>query len=226
MHPTVRLLAACALVAAAASVTQAQVVATNFGPGSSYQTGTGNAWATGHGVTNAGVGSENAVSFVYGLADARLLDNFRFAAHWFNLGENELHVQFYEGADLNAATLLESFTFTAPTPFDDHVFMATSLARPLLQPGQTYWIVHTVDDLLGTGWGWQRNDQGALGYHARFTDFNSVPPTVGTWVPTNGETPVFDVTVAAAPAAVPEPATLGLVALGGLALALTRRRRA
>jgi hypothetical protein len=152
----------------------------NFGPGDTYQGSTGTAWAVGDG----GNGS-NAVSFVNPSTTAVELREFRFAANWFS-GINTLNVGFWGGStDLNSATLLESFTFSANAFRVPQIFTAVSSVRPLLLPGQTYFITLSVPGAPTTIWGWQWNDQGQNGFLARFgTD---------PWFAETVVTPVFDV---------------------------------
>src|SRR5713101_6261193 len=128
-----------AYVAIGTSANRTSAVAGNLGPGGSFQTSTGTAWATG-GPSNF----SNAVGFTISGTQALRLTRFRFAAHWF-AGTNSMNVGFYVGSDLNTATLLESFTFSASAQFAAQLFTAVSTVRPLLLPGNTYFIALSVD---------------------------------------------------------------------------------
>jgi hypothetical protein len=210
-----RFLTALLLFGLLAIPARADFIAGNFGPGSSYQTGTSNSWAVG-----GGVNSSDAVEFVNNTSTTYALTEFRFAANYFS-GTNLLTVGFYGGsADLNTATLLESFTFTAPDQFNDHIYTANSTVHPLIAPGGTYFIAASVTGAPATIWGWQWNDQGQNGgWWARFGN--------GAWFQEPGAvTPVFDVS---GTAVVPEPATLTLAVTGGVlagALGFVRRSQA
>lgn len=211
------LIVATALSAASA---QADFIAGNFGPGDSYQTGTGNSWGTGYPSYPASSEyASNAVAFTNSTSTTYALDQFRFAANYF-AGDNTLLVDFYGGSsDLNSASLLESFTFTAPTQFDDYIYTATSIVHPLLLPGETYFIVLSTPQTVGTIWGWQWNDQGQNGF---LTRFDSNP-----WFEQTDTAVVFDVSGSVP---VPEPstmllATLGLVSLGTIRVVQRARGR-
>jgi hypothetical protein len=157
----------------------------NFGPGDSYQSSTGTAWAMGNSDD-----ASNAVSFVYSGAAPVELGQFRFAANWFS-GTNILNVGFWGGStDLNSATLLESFTFSANAFRVPQIFTAVSKVRPVLLPGKTYFITQSVPDAPNTVWGWQWNDQGQNGFLARFG--------TGFWFAETVVTPVFDISGPAA----------------------------
>jgi hypothetical protein len=152
----------------------------NFGPGDSYQSSTGTAWAMGNNED-----ASNAVSFVYSGATPVELGQFRFAANWFS-GTNIVNVGFWGGStDLNSATLLESFTFSANAFRVPQIFRAVSSVRPVLLPGNTYFITLSVPDAPGTVWGWQWNNQSQNGFLARFG--------TGSWFAESVVTPVFDV---------------------------------
>jgi hypothetical protein len=210
-----RLVTALFLLGLLAIPARADFIAGNFGPGSSYQTGTGNSWSVGDGTS-----SSVAVQFVNTTSTTYALTEFRFAANYF-AGTNLLTVGFYGGStDLNTATLLESFTFTAPDQFTDHIYTATSSLHPLITPGGTYFIAASVSGAPATNWGWQWNNQGQNdGWWARF---GSAP----WFAETGAVAPVFDVS---GTATVPEPATLTLAVIGGVlagGVGWVRRRQA
>jgi Putative binding domain, N-terminal len=151
----------------------------NFGPGATYQRDTGTAWASGD------VGhSSNAVSFTNSTTTAYRLDRLHLAANWFS-GSNALSVDLWEGADLNAATLLESFAFGAATAQTPAIFSAVSTRHPLIQPGGTYSVTLSVPGAPDTIWGWQWNNRGQTGYSARFG--------TNPWFLEPGATPAMEV---------------------------------
>lgn len=185
------------------------IIFSNFGPGDSFQQGTGESWATGNGVNNGGQGARNAIAFHPGF-DA-YLDEIRFAANWF-AGTNELFVHVVTG-DLNSPVVLESFKFSASSQAQSEIFSATSIVRPKLNGGQDYFLVLEVADLQNTIWGWQWNDQGEDGF---FSQFNN-----GPWFVQNDVRPVAEISATA----VPEPSSVLLFATAGAALLIRRRAR-
>ncbi|TMJ02757.1 MAG: carboxypeptidase regulatory-like domain-containing protein, partial [Bacillati bacterium ANGP1] len=175
------LVAVAVIVGLSAPPARADVVlASDFGPGDTFQTSTGTAWAIG--------GSQSAsaaVAFTIPPGQTYQLTQFRFAANWF-AGANTLSVGFFVGSDLNTATLVESFTFSASAFQTPQLFTAVSVVRPLLLPGNTYFIALSVPGAPATQWGWQWNIVGAAGYFARFGS--------GAWfAETAATTPAFDV---------------------------------
>jgi hypothetical protein len=176
----------CALVAVAvivglsAAPAQADVVLrSDFGPNDTFQNSTGTAWGIG--------GSESdsvAVAFTIPAGQAYRLTQFRFAANWF-AGTNSVNVGFFVGSDLNTATLLESFTFSASAFQTAQLFTAVSVVQPVLRSGNTYFIALSVPGAPVTDWGWQWNSIGTTGYLARFPN--------GIWFAETGTTPAFDV---------------------------------
>lgn len=182
---------------------RAELIAGNFGPGDSYQTGGSLSWATGFD-PNVSINFSTAVAFTNSTSKTFALHQFRFAANY-QSGTNQLTAAIYGGSsDLNTASVLESFTFSAPTPLDSFIYTATSLVHPLILPGETYFIVLSEPITPAPFWGWQWNDQGQNGYLARS---NSDPWTAQTFA-----TPVFD--VRGRVPGVPEPSSLLLATLG------------
>src|SRR5205823_15090569 len=121
---------------------RADVIASNLGPGDTFQTSTATAWSIG-GNTNG----SNAVGFTIPPDHAYRLSAFRFAANWF-AGTNTVTADFYVAptssasciscADLNNATLLESFVLSTGTFQTGVILSAVSTTQPLLVPGNVY----------------------------------------------------------------------------------------
>ncbi|MCG3178885.1 MAG: hypothetical protein BIFFINMI_01215 [Phycisphaerae bacterium] len=109
------------------------------------------------------------------------------------------------------AVLWEKTESTWPVA-DGAVFHLDGLNGPMLTVGQSYWIQATKPDLGITQHGWQQNDQGYLGTVA-------ISQNGDPWM-IFSDTDVYAMRILTAP----EPGTLGLLALGGLALVRRRRR--
>jgi hypothetical protein len=198
----------------------ATVIAGNFGPGDTYQLGTGNASAVG------GTSDESlAVSFTIPVGQNYSFDQFRVADNWFS-GTDSLTAGLYSGSDPSTATLLESFTFSAATMFDSQIFTATSALHPMLLSGQTYLIEELSACPVGgpacpTTFGWQKNSIGDVGAYSLNNnhpwEFLTTNPATGAAV----ATPVFDVSGTL----VPEPATVAFFGAGLLGVGVMRRRK-
>jgi hypothetical protein len=207
-------------VLASFSCAHADVIAGDLGPGDSFQTGSGNAWATG-GPDN----SENAVSFVVPTGQNYILDQILVADNWFS-GGSSLTVGIYSGADPNTAPLLESFSIPAnTTPAGTGVlFTLPSVTTPTLVGGRSYLIEESIGDCAampscGTTWGWQWNNltPAQTGYFSLFPG--------GSWFPETGITPAFEVTGTPVTSAVPEPGFIRLLAAAGALLGLSHLRK-
>ena len=187
------------LVAGVAFPSRAQttttVIAGNLGPGSTYQSGTGTAWATGPGApqcNNAPCDPANAVGFTIPVSGPHyLLTQVKIAANW-SAGTDSVLVGLYvspgpnTAASINSAKLLHSFTLTATTQSVAQLF--TVPIKPiLLVPGNTYFIEMTESN-SNTNWGWQWNNQGQNGYYAEFLNLSNP-----SWIAETVVTPAFEV---------------------------------
>ena len=126
------------------------IIAGNFGPGNTYQTSTGTAFAVGA----TPIGYENrGVSFVVPGSTNFLLSGLQFAANWFVGTNGTLSAALYGGStDLNTATLLASFgPFTASAQATPQIFTATATSNVLLVAGSTYFIVLSATNDGSTG---------------------------------------------------------------------------
>ena len=164
-------------------------IASDLGPGNTFQIGTGNSWANGDGSN-----SSNAVFFTVAAGKSYTLDKIMVADNWF-AGTDSLNVGLYSGADPNTATLLESFTIptSATTQFASVLFTLPSSLHPLLIGGNTYLVEESIAacgtaSSCATTWGWQWNNltPAQTGFDARFGG--------NPWFAEPGITPAYAVT--------------------------------
>jgi hypothetical protein len=191
-------------------------IASDLGPGNTFQTGTGNSWANGDGPNSA-----NAVSFVVPTGQNYILHQILVADNWFT-GTGSLNVDLYSGSNPNTAMLLESFVIptSSTTQFASVLFTLTSPIQQLLVGGNTYLIEESIGACgtaltCATTWGWQWNNlsPAQTGFYARLGS--------GSWFAETTTTPAYAVT--AAP--VPEPGSLTLLAIASGLLGFFRGRK-
>jgi hypothetical protein len=228
------------------------IIATDFGPGNTYDSSTGHSWTTG-----ATGDSGNAVGFVdpfalsYSLTQIQVADNFFESATDDGIDPtlDNLNVGLWASpTDLNdpGATELESWSVSTSDFATPEIFTLTPGSSttpgftPDINPGVNYFITETVPSDPGgpadnAVWGWQWNSLTPLqtGFYSEFSG--------GSWFPeieTVAEaaldgsqaaiTPAFSVSgdpILASP--VPEPrGYAALLAAGflGILMALKRRR--
>ncbi len=165
----------------------------------------------------SGIGNWLASSFVYSGPTATL-GAIDFAAVDQYQGLNSsLDITFLTGNDMNTATALESWSIL-PNNLGAQVYTETSVTPVTLTGGNTYWVELSV---TGYAWGWNYNDQNALGNTSSFNGVNWVDNPLNT-------APAFDVVTAGGGsplAVVPEPATMSLMASGLVGLMTVGRRR-
>jgi hypothetical protein len=222
MHPA-RIVSALALglTVVAARPAAAQLVASTFGPGSSYNEGVGYALLDDPAVPNY---QAAAVSFIDPLPGAHQLDRIRVGI-LVNARQPTI-AQFLAGPDINSATLLESFSFAQA--LGTRIVTLTSALHPVLATGQTYWLALLPSHQGEPHSAWMWNDQGITGWFVQHAPGGPWLSMAGTR-PTS-TTPAYDVTAAPVPVVpppvvTPEPASVILIAGGLAVLGVVRRRR-
>ena len=192
------------LVVISASSIQAGIIYSNLGSPETYNPGS---WALNL--------SEEALAAPFTNSVAAQLGFVRVPVQNFVPG----NLYFLQVADDNSGlpgTVLESFgSLTFPA---DGLVTVTSLSHPNLSPGAVYWVVVGIEansqDPRG-GWHMQA---GATGPVVGDFAYNSG----GTWNQVTNYFPAFRVDSLDT---VPEPGTVGLTLLGGLALLVSFRKR-
>ena len=212
-----RLLCAVGLVALLfAGVAQADVIFDNFGPGNSYQAGSG--W------TVSGAASPTGAAYVEGMSftptGSYTLNALDVAVGWaVSTADNSLNLALYDDAGgLPGSIPLESWSGLVVPDFagNNSPISVSSLVHPVLSNGTPYWLVASVG--TDTQWdAWNLNSVGDLG------------PIVyslngGPWSPHTDARGAFRVTGTSA--GVPEPCTCALFGLGALGLRLRRKGKA
>ena len=211
-------LAAAILALTALPLSAGTLLVSNFGPGNTYDTDTGDAWGTGgDGQSGNAVGFVDPFSSSYALSQLMVADNF-FTASTDGGIYDLLNVGFWASStdDLNSATEEESWTISTGVMQTAELFTLNSVLNPSITPSGFYFITETVIPDPSPGatqatWGWQWNDltPPQTGYDSEFSG--------GSWFAETGTTPVFS--VSGNLVTTPEPrssAALFIVAMAGI----------
>jgi hypothetical protein len=201
---------------ALAGEARADVIYSNLGPGESYDQSVG---ITESGPNAFGV-RRHAIAFTAN-TDA-LFDSARLALGLHG-GTNAMDLRLYTDASGRPGTVLETIHASGQMPhFGDfwsgHLVTFDSALRPLLQAGETYWVLPFASGDTNAGWNW--NTQGASGPLAQSLE---VEPT--SWSVFTYPQGAFEVNGTPSPA--PEPSGLALAGVGaaGLLGFVWRRRK-
>ena len=187
------------------------IVADTIGPGDLYSTIGG--YALGAGAVNANAGQSVAMSFL--MSGTGNFAGFDVATALL-FGENSLLVSLYDDASGVPGSVLESFVINGemgPYLTYNPLISATSVTTPLLSDGSTYWLVLAVPDLINDYAVWNGNSNALYGDVA-------VRIGTGAWTPA---TDSWQAAFRIYSTPIPEPSTVGLVALGFLAILVRQR---
>jgi hypothetical protein len=214
------------LALAALPMSADTVLVTNFGPGDSYDTSSGDAWATGgSGESGNAVEFQNPFSSSYLLTSIQVADGFS-SADPDGAAFNDLNVGIWQSTtdNLNDATELQSWSVAAPSAGSpSQVYSLTSASPTIINPSDYYFITETLtpDGSNTAEWGWNVNNltPTETGYLSEFAG--------GRWFSETGDTPVFSVSgTVIPPSGVPEPRSYAaILGAGLLGLLVLRRRR-
>ncbi len=182
------------------------IVYTDFGAGQAYDNSAG--W-------NVGQGSSVAAGFDPSSSGTLLQVDVAIE----NLGAvDPLSIMLEtDSGGTPSGTVLDSWTASTGSITGPAVYTFTSTLNPILTAGTEYWLVLSSSD-PNEYWAWMENSIGTEG-----KDYN---PGGGWNIQPDLVTPVFDIetgTPASGPSGTPEPATLGLTALGCLGILASRR---
>jgi len=197
----------------AAAPCWATVVVSTFGPGDSYNTS--GSWGIGDST------NQQEVAFSFSPSFQGTLDSIRVGV--INFGRvNNYNV--YLASDNSGApgAALETFGGLGFPSFSSGIITLSSLIRPVLLSGSTYWVVMSAPDLSSVDGGWNLNGQGFNGFSERYVGSAGWVKEQGSFP--NGFPTYSPAVEVNATATAPEPATLGLTLGAILAMVALRRR--
>jgi hypothetical protein len=199
---------------------RADFIYTNFGePSDTYSS---NSLAE-FGPTAIGSTVRQAFSFTVGGTTDFNFTQARLALQ-LQVGTNQVTLELLanDTATGKPGTLLDSISLTNALTSAGSVVTFTSTTNPLLQHGDTYWLLPLASN--NTAAGWFENNQGQSGVEA--LSFATTPTQTSDWNLSTGITQgAFDVSGTAAPTAAPEPASLTLFGIGAVGMVGFARRR-
>jgi hypothetical protein len=204
------ILAALALLLGGVGQARANMIYRNLGPGGTFDTAPLDAWAVDRG---EGIAAKFTVpvGIDYFFKDAMLPLSF-------DSGPNVVRVSLEtDSAGLPSGSIMESIDVTTLTSTPT-LFTVTSVLRPVLASGASYWLVVWTPADTGAGWSWNSTGDTAAG-----NNFVGTPggPT-GPFILENGLTrSAFEIDGTPAP----EPASVTLLGLGSLGLIAYGRSR-
>ncbi len=186
----------------------AQVAYSTFGPADSYDQGEN----TGFSISN---NQWLANPFTSNLAAPGQLLRVRAALDpYYSDDGSPFTVGVYEGASMNSAVLLESWSGAFPQFMS--IVTYTSVLNPVINPGTQYWLAFT-SNYVGDYGLWKWNDQGHTGLEFSGNSGSS-------WSESTDLQGAYDITLGD-PQETPEPATFVLLTTGMIAMGASARLR-
>jgi len=148
---------------------QAGTIVSTFGPGNSYNTGTG--LSLGQGAFSGNGGYSDAFEFVP--VAAGFVDKVRLAITYIyqpptSTGSNQLNVWLMADNSGSPGAILESYLFTGPSGSTSQTIATfNSVTHPFLAAGTHFRLGAGPVDLLNSWYSWNNNDQSIFGFYAQ-----------------------------------------------------------